>query len=134
MKVYKLSELPEFKGKALALESQRLGLQSLPLGEMDATLAMLIGLMQVVESLQTEVQDLQDRLKKPEAESKFQASLVSVAEIAAALNCTPQTIRNYARAFGLGVRLANRWVFPKEAIVDIQVLMEKHSARIKVSP
>lgn len=92
MKVYKLSELPEFKGKALALESQRLGLQSLPLGEMDATLAMLIGLMQVVEGLQTEVQDLQDRLKKPEAESKFQAS------------------------------------------VDIQVLMEKHSARIKVSP
>jgi len=59
VKTYKLSELPEFKGKALALESQRLGLQSLPLGEMDATLLMLIGLMQVVEGLQTEVRDLQ---------------------------------------------------------------------------
>ena len=62
MKTYKLSELPEFKGKALARESQRLGLQSLPPGEMNATLVMLIGLMQVVEGLQTEVRDLQDRL------------------------------------------------------------------------
>jgi hypothetical protein len=87
-----------------------------------------------ITGLQTEVQDLQDRLKKPEAESKFQAPFVPAAEIAATFNCTPQTIRNYAREFGLGVRVANRWVFPREAIVDIQVLMEKRGSIIKVSP
>jgi len=43
---------------------------------------------------------------------KPRAPFIPAAEIAAARGCTPQTIRNYAREFGLGLRVAGRWVFP----------------------
>jgi hypothetical protein len=58
MNIRKVSELPDFEGKELALEIQRIGWEIVEGNFTDAGHVMLLGLVQVVAKLQAEIAEL----------------------------------------------------------------------------
>ncbi len=58
----KLSDLPYFPGKELAIEARDRGIKVIGMND-DIKGAMIIGLIQVVEELRDEIKELRDEIK-----------------------------------------------------------------------